>query len=142
MNQCNCLEFSQMGVHGVSPFDNDEASDFVVEIIGAEDMNVIAQAVYAVPDADEQYVESGTATRALVAAEVLAAQMGNESGDVPDELQGWIQSQDDPDNALLIRARSAMQRVLRNSELRELWQESKLFPAWRERIQYLMKCLG
>jgi hypothetical protein len=142
MNQFSYLEFSKMGAHGVSPFDDDEASDFAAEIICAEDMNIIAQAVYAVPDADEQYVESGTATRALVAAEVLAAQMGNESGDVPDELQSWIQSQDDPDNVLLVRARSAVRRVLRNSELRELWQQSELFPDWRERIQSLMKRLG
>jgi Domain of unknown function (DUF4259) len=105
-------------------------------------MSVIAQAVYAVPDAEEQYVESGMATRALVAAEVLAAQMGNESGDVPDELQSWIQSQDDPDNVLLVRALSAVRRVLRNSELRELWQESELYPDWRERIQSLMKRLS
>jgi hypothetical protein len=131
-----------MGAFGISPFDNDDGLDFIAEIVGAEDMNVIAQAVYAVPDADEQYVESGTATRALVAAEVLAAQNGNESGDVPDELQEWIQNQNDPDNALIVRARSAVRRVLRNSELRDLWQESELFPDWRDRIQYLMKRLG
>ena len=89
-----------MGAYGISPFDNDDGLDFIAKIIGAEDMDVIARAVYAVPDADEQYVESGMATRALVAAEVLAAQVGNESGDVPDELQDWIQSQDDPDNTL------------------------------------------
>lgn len=133
---------TSMGAYGVSPFDNDDGLDFVDEIISAEDMNLIAQTIYAIPDADEQYVESVTATRALVAAEVLAAMKGNESGDVPDELQSWIENQGDPDNILLDRARSAVRRVLRNSELRELWQESELFPDWRERIQYLMKRLG
>jgi hypothetical protein len=131
-----------MGASDTNPFHDDDGADYVAEIIAADEMNVIATAVYAVPEADEQYVETGTATRAIVAAEVLAAQIGNESGDVPEELQEWIQNQNDPDSALIGRARSAVRRVLRSSELRELWQESELFPEWRERIQSLLKRLG
>ena len=131
-----------MGAHGVSPFQDDDGADFVAEIIKAKDLAVIADAVYSIPDSDDEYIEAPTATRALVAAEVIVFQFGRESGDFTDELQDWIEGQDDPDQILIERTRRAVKRILRDSELRELWKESQLLPEWEARTQSLLKRLG
>jgi len=127
-----------MGTHTISPFGDDEASDFVAEIVKSEDMGIIADAVYAVSNSEDRYVESSTAIRAIVAAEVIAALLGNESGDEPEELQSWIADQYDPENELIDRARNAVERVLRDPELHELWRESELYCEWNTRIRSLL----
>ena len=131
-----------MGAHGVSPFQDDDGADFVAEIAKAKDMNVIADAVYSIPESDIEYVEGPAATRALVAAEVIVFQLGRESGDVPDDLQDWIEGQDDPDQLLIGHAQRAVKRILRDSELRELWKESQFYADWEARTQSLLRRLS
>jgi hypothetical protein len=130
-----------MGTWGVGPFDDDEASDFATEILKSDDIRIVAEAIYAVPDEDWEYVEHGTGIRALVAAEMIADQKGCESGDVPDELHSWIHQFGDPDDLLIDRAKRAVGRILRDSETRELWKESPKSREWTATVKDLLRRL-
>lgn len=122
----------------ISPFDDDEASDFAAEILKSEGIGIVAEAVYAVPDEDWEFVEHGTCVRALVAAELIADQRGHESGDIPDELHSWVHQFGDSDDFLINRAYRAVERVLRDSQTRERWSESVMFKNWYARMKDLL----
>lgn len=125
-----------------NPFEYAEGAEFVRELINSSDLQSLADALYTVPDEETEYVVRGTATRALIAAEVLLTQQGNESGDVPDDLYSWLRDFGEPDPDLLRRALRAVQRVGRDSELAELWSDSVHYREWRQRIDSLLKRLS
>lgn len=131
-----------MGASSTNPFDDDDGADFGAEILKAEDVQVLADAIYAVPDEISEYVENGTAVRAMVAGELIACQLARESGDVPDELQSWIHQQGDADSVLVSRARKALRRVLADSEARALWEKSPHFQDWKRRVEDLVRRLS
>jgi hypothetical protein len=130
-----------MRTRGVGPFDDAEAAYFEAEILKSDQIRIVAEALYAVPDEDWEYVEHGTGIRALVAAEMIADQMGHESGDVPDELHSWIHGFGDADDVLINRARRAVARVLQNSETCELWKASERFRDWKPEMNNLLRRL-
>jgi hypothetical protein len=130
-----------MKLSGTSPFDDDEATYFAAEILKSDNLRIVAEAIYAVPEEDWEYVEHGTGVRALVASEMIADQMGHESGDVPDELHSWIHEFFDTDDVLINRAKRAVGRVLRDSESREVWKRSPRFREWTMRLNDLLRRL-
>ncbi len=130
-----------MRLSATTPFDDDEATCFATEILKSDNIRIVAEAIYAVPEEDWEYVEHGTGIRALVASEMIADQMGHESGDVPDELHSWIHQFGDADELLINRAKRAVARVLLKSETQQLWEESINYGEWVSRIKDLLRRL-
>ena len=125
-----------MGAWGHNTFDNDDALDWVGDL---EDSGrgAIDDALRAVTDDAEDYIESPDCCNALAAAETVAAMKGNPSPDLPEEVAGWVQDQDAPADDLVAKAKQAVDVVAKESELKELWQESNSYEQWQASIKEL-----
>jgi hypothetical protein len=130
-----------MGAHGTGLFDDDDGADFAAEILHGESLDVITDALKAVPEEDWEYVEHPEGMRALLAAELIADQMGHDSGDLPDDLHSWIRNFGDAEEANIALARRAVDRILRNSETRDSWYDSRHFDEWEARTKNLARRL-
>jgi hypothetical protein len=77
------------------------------------------------------YLEAPVCAAGLAAAEVVAALLGNAAKSLPDEVRNWVAANDaEVDHELLSLARAAVVRIKRDSELRELWQDSDDYEQW------------
>lgn len=61
-----------MGTWGVLTFDNDSACDWASGLDKVDDLSLVQEAVDAVTEAGDDYLDSYVATDALAACEVLA----------------------------------------------------------------------
>jgi hypothetical protein len=107
-----------MGVWGAGGFENDTALDFVGEASDAADLAAAFDAVLRDPAA---YLDVDAAQRAIAAAECVAAMLGRAAPEMPVAVADRMASLNAPDAGLLDAARSAVSRVLRRSELVDLW---------------------
>lgn len=109
-----------MGAWGPGSFDNDDALDWLDDLVdGASD--AIRAALEAT---DAEYLEAPDASSALAAAEVVAAAAGRPAADLPGEVSEWLEEHGTRQAAALAPlARRAVERVRRDSELKELWEE-------------------
>ena len=128
-----------MGAWGSGHFENDDALDFLGEITGVEGL---AAAFTALPPAGEGAVDATDASRAMAAAEVVAAMKGCPSDDCPKQLTGRLGALGRPTRDLLDLARSAVSRVLFDSELLDLWAESDESEAWNQAVTDLIDRLN
>ena len=120
-----------MGAWGHNTFDNDDASDWVYELEESSDLTAITDALNAVTDDAEDYIEAPECSNALAAAEVVAALNGNPSPDLPDTVREWIAGKLAPESSLNAKAHRAVDVVLTDSELKELWEENaEDYPKW------------
>src|SRR5581483_6694692 len=78
-----------MGAHGIGLFQDDDGADFAAEILDSESMDVIVDALKAVPEIESEYLEHPEGVRALVAAEIVADQNGADSIELSDDLHCW-----------------------------------------------------
>lgn len=112
------------GAWGIGQFDNDEALDLSSNWAESGSVTDIKKALAAVQKS--AYIEAPEAITALVAAEVVAAAMGQPSADLPEDLDAWIKRQPAKElRELAPLARAAIANITssRNSELYELWEE-------------------
>jgi len=127
-----------MGAWGTKNFENDDAMDWVAELVQSKDVSVIEEALrFVVERSDDEYVELPEACRALAAAEVVAALNGAGSPDLPDEVKQWIRQHQVGSQSLSQLALRAVKRVKTASELQELWEESESAAEWHEVINAL-----
>jgi Domain of unknown function (DUF4259) len=126
---------SVMGAWGTGPFDNDDVLDWEPEWDDADDLIPARLAVMEAVLSDE-YLEAPEASRAVAAAEIIAASRGVGSAALPDGVAAWLSAHpgaadaDDADAAV-----RAIDRVLADrSELKELWDEAG-DPGWAEGLK-------
>lgn len=120
-----------MGAWDIGPFDNDDAADWLYELEGSAGISALAEAINAVADIGDEYLEAPECAIALAAAEIVAALTGRPAAKMPDNVAAWIHVQRAFDaSSLKPIARSVVQRIRDNSELKELWDESDDAPAW------------
>ncbi len=131
-----------MGAWSHEPFGNDTACDWVFELEGSTDFEVIEQAFDQMIDDDDEYLDADYGCVAHAAAELLAKVLGegtqNES--YPEGIDEWIATlTSEPSAALLQKAVVALDLLLsEESELNELWEESgENYPLWKENIATL-----
>jgi len=120
------------GAWDIGSFDNDDALDWISELEQTHGPGVLMTALSGV-HAQSKYVETPNCAIALAAAEVVAAARGRPSKALPFDAAAWLQRVRptiDPD--LLKQARTAVTfcRDNANSELRQLWKDSKDFQGW------------
>lgn len=112
-----------MGAWGYNSFENDAAGDWVGDLVDGGDGAAIEEALAAVIEAGDEYLEAPECSAAIAAAEVVAALHGHAAADLPDEVTTWLTGRERPDATLLERARIAVDAVRNGSELQELWEE-------------------
>jgi len=142
-----------MGTWGMGSFENDGAADFAWDIAEGG-LPVIEKAFDNVLGAKDSHFEGGN--EAIAAAEVVAKLSGRGSPSLDEiqereedaEVEGftlvkWIASVKAPASEELVeKARRAVARVLADSELVELWRESKNFDEWKRNVDDLAKRLA
>jgi hypothetical protein len=131
-----------MGAWGAGSFENDDALDWLAVLAGSYGPTPIRDALSAAAEA-EGFVEAPDASAALAAAEVVAALLGRPAPALPDEAAGWVRA-----NAAAAQpwmrdlARRAVDRVERDSELRDLWLEAGDAGDWEAAVRDLRIRLG
>ena len=64
--------------------------------------------------------------------------MGNEDGELPEEVQGWIKTQPKPPEDLAAAAQKSLTVILKDSGLKELWEESDIYDEWERTVLDLL----
>lgn len=129
-----------MGAWGPGSFDNDDAADFLADLLDSGDTSLLRETLDNVLTSTE-YVEAPDASQAIVAAEVVAAALGRASPAAARNkpLMAWIvRIRPRIDATLAMQCADAVSRILApNSELRELWEASDAFAEWRAALEEL-----
>ena len=121
-----------MGAWGTGSFENDDAMDWVIELEDAEGFQFLADALETVLEQKDDLPEAADCSVAICAAEVVAGLLGNPSDDLPEEVMEWMEGQPDPSEVLLKLANNTLNLILKNSELRQLWEDTDDYEEWRE----------
>lgn len=127
-----------MGTWGHGNLENDTVLDWVEELLETQDVSLIAESIEMV--LEDHYLDADTASIALGAIEILAAlqnRPGNEKYD--DELQEWILQLKGQGKDLLVQAQKALIKIVTESELKELWEETEKFENWKQTVRDLEK---
>ena len=130
-----------MGAWGTGSFENDDAADWVagLDAITPEELTrILAHAAD-----DPEYLEGPAASVAVAAAEVVAALHGSGTDGTQAKIRDWVgkhpQALTPELQAAAIRA---VDRVRRNSELKDLWMEADGLNDWIAALRELQGKLG
>ena len=124
-----------MGAWGSGPFENDDAADWAWELEEAPDHGVLRAALEAAIG-ERGYLDSREGANAVAAAAVTASAVDGDVEGLSDEVIDYIRRVGRPDADLAEQARRALDRVGRDGELAELWDETD-DPSWREGLASL-----
>ena len=132
-----------MIVWGPGFFENDDATEYVSDLEKSSGLDLV-RAALDLPADPTEFVSIEDVRRALVAAEVIAALKGRESGTMPDSLIGWTQGLDvvDVDPVDLRFACQSVRRALQHSESRESWARVADANEWIDNVKFLLTRLG
>ena len=125
-----------MGAWGSGSFDNDDAADWLAELptITPDDLTRI----FTRAADDPGYLEVPDASAVVVGAEVMAALHDSPAKNVPPQIVEWTETNRQASTpelkSLAIRA---LDRVRRDSELKDLWLEVDGLTDWIAAIKEL-----
>ena len=129
-----------MGAWGTGTFENDDALDWIGDFSGSPSDDELRATLACAADADG-YLESPDAANALAAAEVVAALKGGARAaddEVTEEYLAIIRRAGIIVNdGLTTLAQRAIDRVVSDSELKELWDEVEDSAAWYASVAVL-----
>ncbi|CAM3473442.1 MULTISPECIES: DUF4259 domain-containing protein [Saccharibacillus] len=132
-----------MGAWGYGIFENDDTMDWQADLVRSEGLDMLRESIErAVGDED---MEAQTASIALGAIAVLAAlqeQALNAEFEHMEELQAWIHRHRGTGTELNGKARQAIQQILEQSELKELWEDTDEYAEWEGTVTALGERLG
>ena len=115
-------------------FGNEEAMLWLQKLVSGGSVSTIREAVDCIGVyPEDEYLDAEYCSYALAAAEMIAAAKGcpPREEELPDEGKKWLEENSfTPDEELLRSARKAVDRILNNSELKELWQEGCANDEW------------
>lgn len=130
-----------MGAWGHGTFQNDDALDLLDDVTDGGDEAMLRATLDTAVAAAGTRLEAPEASSALAAAEIVAALRGRPAVDLPDEAIEWARGRPAPDDVLVARARQAVDAVLTDSELRDLWMEADELPGWQATVEELRERL-
>lgn len=132
-----------MGTWGLDFFDNDDAMDWLGDLSPATAAEAVEGAIARVLDhGDGDYLESPDCQVALAAAELTAAALGRPADSVPEYVSQLRASVDSPTLPMTaLRARAALDRIEKESELRELLEEVDALEPWMDLLDALRERL-
>lgn len=115
-----------MGTWSHNPLDNDEAQDLLGDFNDVGDVSILEKALDTVCNLkDDEYLEAPQAQQAIAATKIIHNL--NDDQIKPEEK-----------NRLLQKADKGLERILKDSELRELWAESPEYNEWVESVRSLI----
>lgn len=123
-----------MGTWGPAPFENDDALDFVREVV--EDGPVALEEAFDVVLDAEGLLEAPEGARAVAAAALLGGILTGEHAGLPQEAGEWL-AQQPPEGLAGLRAPALTALDIvegPSSELRELW-EAGAYEDWRAQLR-------
>ncbi len=129
-----------MGAWGTGSFENDDAAGWLAKLstIAPDDLTQIF-----IQAADNPgYLEAPIASVVVAAAEVIAALNGSPAPEARAEIVRWTTNQQASTAGLKALALRALERVRKNSELKDLWLEADGLNDWIAAIQDLQARLG
>lgn len=133
------------GAWDMGPFDNDDALDWVWELDDSDSTSILESALKDVTRS-MLYISAPECSRAVAAAEVVAALAGNPRAELPDEVASWVRSKNlvaDEDLIALARKAVALVRDSSKSELADLWRDSgSNYHDWHASLSDLLKRLS
>jgi len=121
-----------MGAWGTGNFENDDALDWVADLESAEDFSPLQEVLNMITES-EGYLESPDCSNALAAAEVIAAIISQDSTDerIQEEAYEFIEKhRGNVTDNLKAQAISSIQKIIENSELKDLWSETDEIETW------------
>jgi hypothetical protein len=120
----------------ISNFEGESASAFLDDM-SINGFGMIKLAIDRINDEDRPSLME--CEEALVACEIVAAVLGRPADDFPEDLNEWIGIflQEGSEAFIEVvelanQAAIAIDQILTDSELRELWEESPVFEAWMD----------
>jgi len=137
-----------MGAWGVGNFENDDALDWIYDLKSSNDKKLIIKALRNIDD-NSEYLEAPDCSEALSAIEIVAAKHSNNMSGLSDDLIEWVNKKhglfkktitftsDD-----ISVSRSVLNKIINDSELKELWEETDDFDAWKKVQKNLLEKLG
>ncbi|MDK8189265.1 DUF4259 domain-containing protein [Paenibacillus sp. UMB7766-LJ446] len=136
-----------MGAWGTGIFENDDVLDWKLDLFDTDDMELIEETIEEV--LEEEYIESDLASNALGAIEILAALQGSPGKEIlnkqsdTEDLYDWINTHKGKGKGkeLISKAKRAVKKIKKDSELKELWEESEEYLIWLNAINDLEKRL-
>lgn len=130
-----------MGCWAIDAFGNDDAADWAYGLEECNDLSLVESTLDRVLAAGTEYLESPEAMEALAAIEVIARLQGHwgERNAYTETVDNWVlKTKLQPDKALVEKAHRTIERILSEpSELKELWEETEEFDAWRASVAEL-----
>jgi hypothetical protein len=126
-------------------FGNSDAMNFLKKFLAGGSEDMLHQAILDIVNyPEDEYLDAQFCSEALVAAEMIAAAKGCPSlEEFPAEAHGWLeQNKIMVKKEVLASARAAVDRILHNSELKELWEEGFANDEWHLTIIDLRRRLG
>lgn len=111
-----------MGAWGSGSFENDDAADWLAQLdtMAPEDLTKI----FGHAADTTTYFEAPAASVVVAAAEVVATLNGSPVNGVPPEIVKWTTNRKPPTPELKALTLRALDRVRKNSELKDLWLEA------------------
>lgn len=128
-----------MGAWGIKNFENDDAQDFAYDVM-EEGKSKIKDALLKINKSNHSFIDATESQEALAAAEIIAAAKNNPAKDLPEDMKDWLNKNDvltykkflfRKSVNLVQLAEEAIHKILENSELKELWEESGEFEEWK-----------
>ena len=120
---------------GTGSFDNEHAQKWLSQLHSAPAsklQEILARA------RDSDYLEAPEASIVIAAAEVVAAASGMPVDKVPPEISAWVGPNPAPPSATLRElSLGAIEKVRRNSELRDLWLQAEGLNEWTASLRRL-----
>src|SRR5262245_15653741 len=129
-----------MGTWGYGSFDNDDAADWVYEFESSGRAAVMSALRRVSELADNKHLEAPDATTALAAAEIVAAAHDGDLSKLSDEARSAFSAhrQSLTGSLDVATARKVVERIARQSELKELWEESDESQNWLNEVNGLL----
>ncbi|MFT5633205.1 MAG: hypothetical protein ACI9SQ_000918 [Rubritalea sp.] len=131
-----------MATWGTKIFEDDTATDWLAELIDAEDVSEFLLANITLTLGDEPGYDTGVIC--LAACEVIIALIDEPRKGLPEELKDWLaENECDDITDLPEKAQESLNIVLaENSELMETWREQEDYDDWREGVDELAEIMG
>lgn len=124
-------------------FQYDDVTDWLVGF-ETDGVTAVEAALNTVNELEsEDYIEAADASFALAAAELVAAARDGDTSRLPSSIHAALEQHEDTINSgkLTAAARKAVQRVMRNSELKDAADEEGEGDEWAEDLSELLERL-
>jgi len=131
-----------MGIWGIGIFDNDDAMDFIEQLLLVKDISSLSDALYKVVE-PQRYLELPECYTALAAIALIAAMKDKDYSLLPDSAKRWASDMNSSINTQLIGlAQKAILAITTESELQNLWSNSDTYNNWTKVIDGLTERLN